>query len=191
MTLWMLLIPVWYAWSICEVHCCQIVDIRKKSFLQILQYCAKVMRANLIEFRQNLPKLWDTSKRANSNFCRYWDAPIVPISLKFCMTFCSTDNEILFGKVKFWATAKFRSPFRVEHDACTLDLKVIFFSEDGLSLKFVHRHLKSLIYFDVLGDFSHWYLPRETQEILRYLFCAWECYAWRPELCIFWAKLNL
>ena len=151
------------------------------------------MRANLIEFRQNLPKLWDTSKRANSNFCRYWDAPIVPISLKFCMTFCSTDNEILFGKVKFWATAKFRSPFRVKHGAWCLYTwpKSDIFLWGWSVFEFVHRHLKSLIYFDVLGNFSHWYLPRETQEILRYLFCAWECYAWRPELCIFWAKLNL
>lgn len=31
----------------------------------------------------------------------------------------------------------------------TLELKVLLFSEDGLSLKFVHRHLKLLIYFDV------------------------------------------
>ena len=41
----------------------------------------------------------------------------------------------------------------MERDACTLEQKVLFFSEDGLSFKFVHRHLKSLIYFDVLGDF--------------------------------------
>ena len=37
----------------------------------------------------------------------------------------------------------------MEHDACTLELKVLFFFEDVLSLKFVHRHLKPSIYFDV------------------------------------------
>ena len=42
----------------------------------------------------------------------------------------------------------------MERDACTLEQKVLFFSEDGLSFKFVHRHLKLLIYFDVLGHFS-------------------------------------
>ena len=72
-------------------------------------------------------------------------------------------SNSLFGKRNF----VHHFVWNMEHDACTLDLKVLFFSEDGLSLKFVHRHLKSLIYFDVLGDFSHWYLPQETQEILR------------------------
>ena len=42
----------------------------------------------------------------------------------------------------------------MERDACTLEQKVLFFSEDGLSFKFVHRHLKSLTYFYVLDDFS-------------------------------------
>ena len=57
----------------------------------------------------------------------------------------------------------------MEHDACTLDLKVLFFSEDGLSLKFVHRHLKSLIYFDVLGDFSH--AARNTRNFKILILC--------------------
>lgn len=44
--------------------------------------------------------------------------------------------------------------------------KKCYFSLRMVSLKFVHRHLKSLIYFDVLGDFSCSYLPQETQWIL-------------------------
>ena len=38
-------------------------------------------KSNESEFRRNLPKLCDISKKAN--FRRYFDAPIVPISLKF------------------------------------------------------------------------------------------------------------
>ena len=41
----------------------------------------------------------------------------------------------------------------MERDACTLTQKVLFFSKIGLSFKFVHRRLKSLMYFDILGDF--------------------------------------
>ena len=37
----------------------------------------------------------------------------------------------------------------MERDACTLEPKGLFCSEDDLSLKVVHRYLKSLIYFDV------------------------------------------
>ena len=43
----------------------------------------------------------------------------------------------------------------MKSDSCTLKQKVLFFSEVGLSFKFVLIHLKSLIYFDILGDFSH------------------------------------
>jgi len=42
----------------------------------------------------------------------------------------------------------------MERDACTLEQKVLFSAKVGLSFKFVCIHLKSLIYFDVLGDFS-------------------------------------
>ena len=36
-------------------------------------------------------------------------------------------------------------------DTCTLEQKVLFFSKvNGLCLKLVHIHLKSLIYFDIL-----------------------------------------
>ena len=59
-------------------------------------------KSNQSEFWRNLPKLCNISKKAN--FCRYFDAPIVSISLKFRMAFCSTDNEIsrnsLFGERK-------------------------------------------------------------------------------------------
>jgi len=41
----------------------------------------------------------------------------------------------------------------MECDACTLEQKVLFFSKVGLSFKFVHIQLKSLIYFDILGIF--------------------------------------
>ena len=41
----------------------------------------------------------------------------------------------------------------MERDACTLEQKVLFFSKVGLSFKFLHIHLKSLIYFDILSDF--------------------------------------
>ena len=44
----------------------------------------------------------------------------------------------------------------MERDTCTLEQKVLLFSKVGLSFKFVHTcmHLKSLIYFDILGDFA-------------------------------------
>ena len=41
----------------------------------------------------------------------------------------------------------------MECDACTLKEKVLFFSKVGPPLEFVQRHLKSLIYFDILDDF--------------------------------------
>ena len=58
----------------------------------------------------------------------------------------------------------------MERDACTLKQKMLFFSKVGLSFKFVHIHLKSLIYFDI-GDFSRRYLPRETHFKIMIILC--------------------
>ena len=62
-------------------------------------------KSNQSEFRRNLPKLCDISKKAN--FRRYFDAPIVPISLKF------RSNVQNFAWHFVLRTTKFRGTFRL------------------------------------------------------------------------------
>ena len=91
------LICLKHIWSSLLLNCWY----SKEKFSSNSTVLCKSNESEFIEFQRNLPKLWDISKRAKSNFCWYFDAPIFPMSLKFCMTFCSRDNEILLGKVKF------------------------------------------------------------------------------------------
>ena len=59
-------------------------------------------KSNQSEFRWNLPKLCDISKKAN--FRRYFDAPIVPISLKFRSNMRNFAWHFVLRTTKFRAT---------------------------------------------------------------------------------------
>ena len=66
----------WDSLIVCAKHCRGSIAPRKA-----FNVCAKVMRANFVEFRGNLPKLCDISKKANLR--RYFEALIVFVWLKF------------------------------------------------------------------------------------------------------------
>ena len=82
-------------------------------------------KSNQSEFRQNLPKLCDISKKAN--FRRYFDAPIVPISLKFCSNVPNFTWHFVLRTTKFCATVYLGSeiPWNISFVGVEIKLNVL------------------------------------------------------------------
>ena len=73
-------------------------------------------KSNQSEFRRNLQKLCNISKKAN--FRRYFDAPIVPISLKFRSNVRNFAWHFVLRTTKFHTTVYFGERNSVEHFVC-------------------------------------------------------------------------